>query len=652
MIADNLWIVSASHRMRVVRRFLTEIRGALYDLTMACKSVFVGIERRMFSRAVAFLLLPLSVSTTVAAQEWIPLFNGKDLSGWTIRCQPKDRDSVFWVVDNGAILCDSMGRKNHDYVWLVSDQEFADFELHLKFQAYADSPGNSGLQFRSRFDAAADGGWMHGPQVDIHPLKEMSWRTGLIYDETREERRWIFPSLPDWRMWPEFEPRRRVFKYAADGWNELALICRGTHVTTRVNGIVRTDWQGAGVLDNPAHQQHNVGRIGQFALQLHTGDELKIRFKDIRVKKLPFVPTPKIAAVSAAMQAAVARHEIAGAVTLVATPHEILHVDAAGLADIAAAKPMQPDAIFWIASMTKPLTAAAILILQDEGKLFVEDAVAKYLPELGSLKTPDGQPSRLTLRHLLTHTSGMPEATREQYKTARTLADVIPFYAGRTLAFAPGSKWQYCQSGINTLGRIVEVVSGQSFPEFLQKRLLDPLGMKDTGFYLTDAQLARLAKSYALTNDTLTEAPIAFLNSFSPTFRDRYPAPNAGLFSTASDYARLCRMLLNYGALDGRQLLKPETVTLMSAIQTGDLRTGFTDGNGWGLGVCVVRQPQSVTTVLSPGTFGHGGAYGTQAWIDPVKKTIYVLMVQRSNFENADASDVRRAFQEAAAKRP
>jgi CubicO group peptidase (beta-lactamase class C family) len=592
----------------------------------------------------------LGSSTHVTAQPWVSLFNGKDLSGWRVQCQPKDRETVFWSVDDGAILCDSIGRKNHNYVWLVSDEEFADFELRLKFQAYPDSPGNSGLQFRSRFDDSISGGWMHGPQVDIHPPKAMSWRTGLIYDETREERRWVSPSLPDAHMEPEFEPPRHVFKYAGDGWNELTLICRGTHVRTIVNGIVRTDWQAAGVLDNPAHRQHNVGNAGHFALQLHSGDELKIRFKDIQVKTLPAAPRPIIPAVTAAIQDAVARHEIAGAVTLVATPDEILHCEASGLADIAAAKPMPLDAIFWIASMTKPLTAAAVLMLQDEGKLSVDDPVAKYLPELATLKTPDGQPAALTLRHLLTHTSGMPEATRDQYKSAHTLADVIPFYAGKTLAFTPGSKWQYCQSGINSLGRIVEVVSGQSFPEFLQKRLLEPLGMKDTGFYLTEPQLARLAKSYALTNDTLTEVPVSFLNGDSPTFRDRYPAPNGGLFSTASDYARFCRMLLNHGALDGRQLLKPETVALMSRIQTGDLKTGFTDGNGWGLGVCVVRQPQGVTAALSPGTFGHGGAYGTQAWIDPASQRVYVLMIQRSNLPNADASAVRQAFQKAASQ--
>lgn len=179
-----------------------------------------------------------------------------------------------------------MGRKDHNYVWLVSDGEFGDFELSLKFQAYRDSPGNSGVQFRSRFDEAAGGGWLDGPQVDIHPPPPMTWRTGLIYDETREERRWISPSLKDWVMDPKYEPAHHVFRYAEEGWNELTLICAGNNVKTMVNGVIRTQWNGTGVLDNPAHVRHRVGSSGHFALQLHSGDELRMRFKDIRVRKL------------------------------------------------------------------------------------------------------------------------------------------------------------------------------------------------------------------------------------------------------------------------------------------------------------------------------------------------------------------------------
>jgi CubicO group peptidase (beta-lactamase class C family) len=134
----------------------------------------------------------------------------------------------------------------------------------------------------------------------------------------------------------------------------------------------------------------------------------------------------------------------------------------------------------------------------------------------------------------------------------------------------------------------------------------------------------------------------------SATSRDRFPAANGGLFSTARDYYRFCQVFLNAGSLDGRLYLKPESVRLMTRIQTGALKTGFTEGNGWGLGCCVVRDPQGVTAMLSPGSFGHGGAYGTQAWVDPEKKRIYILLVQRADFPNSDASGVRRAFQEAA----
>ncbi len=219
---------------------------------------------------------------------WMSLFNGRDLSGWVIKCQPQDREKVFWTVDHGAILCDSMGRKSHNYVWLMTEKEYGDFELRLKFQAYKDSPGNSGVQFRSRFDDAFSGGRLDGPQVDIHPPAEMPWRTGMIYDETREERRWISPSLKNSRMDPALKPARHIFKYAedGDGWNELTLYCKGTHVETILNGVVVTDWDGAAVLDNAAHVQHNVGRVGHFVLQLHTGDELRIRFKDIQVREL------------------------------------------------------------------------------------------------------------------------------------------------------------------------------------------------------------------------------------------------------------------------------------------------------------------------------------------------------------------------------
>ena len=350
-----------------------------------------------------------------------------------------------------------------------------------------------------------------------------------------------------------------------------------------------------------------------------------------------------------AMRTMIAAKEVPGAVTLVATRGRVTHLRAMGSAGPSGSPAMRKDSIFWIASMTKPITGTAILMLQDEGKLNVHDLAGKYIPELANLKTPSGQPANLTLLHLMTHSSGLAEATADESKLARKLGDLIPAYANKPMQFEPGSKWQYCQSGINTLGRIVEVVSGQPFEAFLEARLFRPLGMKDTTFYLRPPQMARLVTPVKREADGgFTATTVALLNGKPATDREHYPAANGGLFTTAADYALFARMILNGGTLKGRKYLRPESVALMTTVQSGDLKTGFTPGNGWGLTWCVVRDPQGVTAMLSPGTHGHGGAYGTQAWIDPKKGLVLILMVQRSNFANGDNSAVRLAFQQAA----
>jgi len=218
------------------------------------------------------------------AGEWRSLFDGETLAGWHVACRPEDRGKVFWQVRDGTITCDSLGRKDHDYVWLVSDDEFADFELVLEVRGVPHSPGNSGVQFRSRYDI--DLGWLHGPQVDVHP--PAPWRTGLIYDETRETRRWIFPSLEDWRIEPSQGPKDWSWRSSdeAEGWNEIRVFCRGTRVRTVVNGLTITDFDGAGVLDDEAHRKHRVGLAGHFALQLHSDDELLIQYRSLRVRTL------------------------------------------------------------------------------------------------------------------------------------------------------------------------------------------------------------------------------------------------------------------------------------------------------------------------------------------------------------------------------
>jgi len=370
-----------------------------------------------------------------------------------------------------------------------------------------------------------------------------------------------------------------------------------------------------------------------------------------------FADGPKLPGIGAAMQEMIAKNEIAGAVTVVVAKDKFLHLECTGFTDVVAKKPMTPDTLFWIASMTKPITGAAILMLQDEGKLNVADPVAKYLPEFAHLKTPSGKPARLTITQILTHTSGLGEASGPESRNAKTLADLVPLWLTAPMQYEPGEKWKYTQSGINAAGRIVEVVSGMTFDAFLQKRLFDPLGMKHTTFYLTPELRAQLVTAYAKNKDTGVLEPVPPRAEFGP--RDRPPQGNGGLYSTAPDYARFAQMLLNGGMLEGRRYLSAAAMKFFNTPQTGDLPTGFfqndTYGNrganyGWGIGTCVLRTPhEGVAAMLSPGTYGHGGAWGTQAWIDPVKGVAYILMVQRSNFPNSDASDVRRNFQQAAA---
>jgi CubicO group peptidase (beta-lactamase class C family) len=364
---------------------------------------------------------------------------------------------------------------------------------------------------------------------------------------------------------------------------------------------------------------------------------------------------PILPGIGEAMEGMIEKNEIAGSVTAVVSRDKLLHLEANGYADIASMRPMTPDTIFWIASMTKPVTGVAILILQDEGRLKVSDAVAEYIPEFADLKTPSGKPANLTITQILTHTSGLGEAGGPAAREARTLADLVPLWLAAPMQFEPGEKWRYCQSGINAAARIVEVISGMSFDVFLQRRLFEPLGMKNTTFYPSDAQRAQRVTAYAMNKDTGTLDPVPPRPEFGP--RDRPPQGNGGLYSTAPDYARFCQMLLNGGSVDGRRYLSAEAMQYLTEPLTGDLPTGFfqndTYGNrgsnyGWGLGTCILRTPhEGVAEMLSPGTYGHGGAWGTQAWIDPVKGVACILMVQRSNFPNSDASDVRRAFQKA-----
>ena len=289
--------------------------------------------------------------------------------------------------------------------------------------------------------------------------------------------------------------------------------------------------------------------------------------------------------ISDRMQDMIQAKEIPGAVTLIATREGVTHLQAIGTSGPDSKKALQNDSLFWIASMTKPITGTAIMMLQEEGKLSVGDLVSKYVPELAkSEKLPRGKPANLTLKHLMTHTSGLPEATNEEAAAARKLADLIPAYLNKPMQFEPGSQWKYCQSGINTLGRIIEVVSGQRYEEFLANRLFKPLGMKDTTFYVRPNQLARLVTPAKREKDgDLTATTIGLLQGKPATATDRYPGGQWRALLDGPRLRPLCQMILNGGDLDGKRYLKPESVKQMTTIQTADLKTGFTPGNGWGL---------------------------------------------------------------------
>ena len=364
------------------------------------------------------------------------------------------------------------------------------------------------------------------------------------------------------------------------------------------------------------------------------------------------------------MQRFVDDHQIAGAVTLVGSRDRVLSLEAVGRRDLEANEPMRPDSLFRIASMTKPITAIGVMMLVDDDKLSIADPVEKHLPEFrgqmmvtersGESITVRKPPRPITVRDLLTHTSGMPggppPGLAELYRRRdRTLAEGVLAFSQRPLDFEPGRRWAYSNTGIDTLGRLIEVASEQPYETFLRRRLFDPLGMVDTIFYPAPDQLARAATTYDRKDGALHPAAGSLIG---PPAGAKYPIPAGGLYSTAHDLARLYQMMLRRGTIGDRRILSEASVRAMTRLQTGDLTTGFTDGMGYGLGWAVVRSPGGVTERLSPGSFGHGGAFGTQGWIDPERDRFVVLLIQRAGLPNSDASEMRRELQRIALGEP
>jgi len=344
--------------------------------------------------------------------------------------------------------------------------------------------------------------------------------------------------------------------------------------------------------------------------------------------------------IDARMQEFVDQKQASGVVTLVARRGRVVHLGAVGKADVASGRDMTPDTVFAIASMTKPITAASVMILLDEGKLQLDDPISKYIPAFKDTKLAGGTaPKReITIRDCLRHTNGL---VSDQRNTG-TLAETAEKLAKTELAFEPGSKWQY-GPGLSVAGRVVEIVSGNPFDQFLAERIFTPLEMTQTSFHPTEEQLKRLALLYQPTAD---KKDIERANHWLyEVTADTSPNPSGGLYSTAGDLVRSYQMVLNGGDHNGKRILSADAVKQMTSLQTDDLATGFTPGNGWGLGFCLVRQPQGATDALSPGSYGHGGAFGTQGWIDPTQEMIFVLLIARQNFGNGDGSDLRAELQ-------
>ena len=346
--------------------------------------------------------------------------------------------------------------------------------------------------------------------------------------------------------------------------------------------------------------------------------------------------------VSIALQPFVENGSLAGAVTVVANKDKVLSLETVGFMDVGAKQAMKTDSLFWIASMSKPITGTALMLLVDEGQVKLDDPIEKYLPEFKELQVAVAnsaelkKPSRLvTVRDVMSHTSGMPFKSAKEQPTldGLSLKVAVLSYAATPLQSEPGAKYQYSNAGINTGARIIEVVSGMSYEDFMDQRLFKPLGMKDTTFWPNEEQVSRLAKPYKPSADKtkLEETTISQLTYPLSKRDNRYPMPAGGLFSTGADVATFCRMLLNGGELNGKRYLSEAAIKTMISKQTGDaVKDGY--GIGWS---------------TNGMTFGHGGALATNMTIEPQRGLITVWLVQHAGFPG-DGGQSQGAFKKAA----
>ena len=369
--------------------------------------------------------------------------------------------------------------------------------------------------------------------------------------------------------------------------------------------------------------------------------------------------------ISQMIQRRIAAGDIAGAVTIVARKGRVAHRSAQGVMDLASKEPVTPASMFRIASMTKPIVGVAIMMMVEEGRLRLSDPLSRYIPEFREMKVGVARQGgergagelqfytvpaqrEITVKDLLTHVSGLgsgPMSASDIAKVARKegerLADYIPRLGATALEFQPGSRWAYSPgAGFETLGRLVEIVSGLPLDQFFRTRIFDPLGMKEITFWPSSAQWPRVATVYVRGPNGLTKTPMPN----DTMSRNVYFRGSGGLYSTAEDYIPVGMMLANGGELNGTRLLSRKSVEMMSAAHVPDTLPGRPAGEGYGLSVRVVTNHAVRGTMLSDGTYGWSGAQGTHFFVDPREQVAGVLMVQTTNPE------LRRDFEDLVAQ--
>jgi len=366
------------------------------------------------------------------------------------------------------------------------------------------------------------------------------------------------------------------------------------------------------------------------------------------------------------LQALVDHQIIPGAVALVARHGKVGLLEAAGWRDVENHKPMLTDSIFQIMSMTKNFTGVAVMMLVEEGKIDLRKPIEEYLPEFRGIQVEEKQangPGTLyppkhppTVWQLMAHISGLggdPDGElADNPRTMRIpLAEAVRFYGRSRLQFEPGTRWSYSNMGIAALGRLVEVISGEDYVHFVSAHILEPLGMRDSFFFPPEDKKDRIALVYKHADGKLIRSGDEILAGDAAKYRAgaKYPAPEFGLYSTAGDLVKFYQMLLAGGESNGRRYLSRQAIHTMTRVFTPDVKpSGWLGGTGYGLTFEIVNQPEGTLLLHSPGTFGHGGAFGTEGWMDPKNDLIRILLVQVSDGSSEAARSVVMQIGEAA----